>query len=138
MDHSFHAGRLEGHAGNGCQPSQRQHESTGRGQLIEIQDIDGVPLGMLVTDALPFKASLILTERFRELVRPALGWPVHIVAPSRDFVYVIPQANYDFLGRLGGVVLQEYGESGYPVTADVLEVGDDGVSAIGSFAPKDR
>lgn len=105
---------------------------------LKVQEIDGVPLGMLRTDALPFKASLILTERFRELVRPTHGWPVYVVVPSRDFVYVIAKANHNFLGRLGGVVLQEYGESGYPVTADVLEVGDDGVSAIGSFAPKGR
>lgn len=105
---------------------------------LEIEEIDGVKLGMLSVNETPFKASLILTERFRELVSPTHGWPVYVVAPTRDFVYVIPRANRDFLGRLGAVVLQEYNESGYPVTADVLEVGDEGVTAIGSFAPKGR
>lgn len=105
---------------------------------LEIQEIDGVNLGMLSTNDTPFKASLVLTERFRELVSPTHGWPVYVVAPTRDFVYVIPRANRDFLGRLGAFVLREYNESGHPVTADVLEIGNDGVSAIGSFAPKGR
>lgn len=105
---------------------------------LEIEEIDGVKLGMLSTNDTPFKASLILTGRFRELVSPTHGWPVYVVAPTRDFVYVISQGNRDFLGRLGAVVLREYNESGHPVTPDVLEVGDGGVTAIGSFAPKGR
>lgn len=105
---------------------------------LEIEEIDGVKLGMLSTNDTPFKASLILTGRFRELVSPTHGWPVYVVAPTRDFVYVIPRDDRDFLGRLGAVVLREYNESGHPVTPDVLEVGNDGVTAIGSFAPKGR
>ncbi len=105
---------------------------------LEIEEIDGVKLGMLSTNDTPFKASLILAEGFRELVSPTHGWPVYVVAPTRDFVYVIPCKNRDFLGRLGAVVLDEYNESGHSVTADVLEVGDGGVNAIGSFAPKGR
>ena len=103
---------------------------------LEIEEIDGVKLGMLSTDETPFKASLILADGFRELVSPTHGWPVYVVAPTRDFVYVIPCEHRDFLGRLGGVVLREFNESGHPVTADVLEVGDGGVKAIGSFAPR--
>lgn len=105
---------------------------------LEIEEIDGVKLGMLSTNDTPFKASLILTQRFRELVSPTHGWPVYVVAPTRDFVYVIPRADREFLGRLGAVVLREYNDSGHPVTADVLEVGDEGVTAIGSFSPKGR
>ena len=108
------------------------------GTTLEIQEIDGVKLGMLSTNDTPFKASLILTDAFRELVRSTHGWPVYVVAPTRDFVYVIPCENRDFLGRLGAVVLREYNDSGHPVTADVLEVGDSGVTAIGSFAPNGR
>ena len=105
---------------------------------LEIEEIDGEKLGMLSTTDTPFKASLILTGRFRELVSPTHGWPVFVVAPARDFVYVIPQDDRNFLGQLGAVVLREYNESGHPVTADVLAVGDDGVTAIGSFKPKGR
>ncbi|MFO0921323.1 MAG: hypothetical protein U0905_02410 [Pirellulales bacterium] len=105
---------------------------------LKIQEIDGVKLGMLSTNDSPFKASLILAKGFRELVSPTHGWPVYVVAPARDFVYIISKADHDFLGRLGAVVLHEYNDSGHPVTADVLEVGDEGVIAIGSFAPKGR
>ena len=103
---------------------------------FEIQEIDGVPLGMLSTQDTPFKASLILSARFRDLVRPTHGWPVYVVVPTRDFAYVIPQKNRDFLGRLGPVVVREYNESGHSITQEVLEVSDQGVRAIGSFAPK--
>lgn len=104
---------------------------------LETQDIDGVPLGMLNTQETPFKASLILSSQFRSLVSPTHGWPVYVVVPARDFAYVVPIANRDFLGRLGEVVLREYNASGHPISQDVLEVGDNGVTAIGSFAPKD-
>lgn len=103
---------------------------------LEIEEIDGVKLGMLSTMDTPFKASFILASRFRELVSPTHGWPVYVVAPTRDFVYVIPLADREFLARLGKVVLSEFNESGHPVTADILEVGDDGVKAIGTYALK--
>lgn len=108
-----------------------------RDTKLEVQDAGDVELGMLAVDDTPFKASLILSPEFRSLVSSVHGWPVFVVAPARDFVYVLAQDHRDFLGRLGGVVLREYNESGHPITADVLEVGDDGITAIGSFAPKD-
>ena len=103
---------------------------------LESQEIDGVPLGMLNTQETHFKASLILTSKFRDLVSPTHGWPVYVVVPARDFVYVVPKEHGDFLGRLGSVVLREYNESGYPVSQEVFEVGSDGMKAIASFAPK--
>jgi hypothetical protein len=104
---------------------------------LELYEIDGIKLGMLCTEETAFKASLILADRFCELVKPTHGWPVYVVAPARDFVYVLSRSDRGFLGRLGAVVLDEYARSGYPVTQDVLEVGDAGVTAIGTFAPRD-
>lgn len=103
---------------------------------FSIEKIDGARLGMLATEEAPFKASLILTKAFREFVEPELGWPVYVVVPTRDFVFIISKQDYAFLGRVGPVVLREFKESGYPITADVLEVGDNGLTAIGSFAPQ--
>jgi uncharacterized protein YtpQ (UPF0354 family) len=100
---------------------------------LECEEIDGVKLGMLSTTETPFKASLILSPAFRQLVSATHGWPVYVVIPCRDFVYVLSTANRDFLGRLGRVVVNEYRKSGYPITKDVLEVGDEGVKAIGTF-----
>jgi hypothetical protein len=56
------------------------------------------------------------------------GWPVFVVVPARDFVYVRSQGHRNFLGCLGSVVLREYPEAGYPVAADVLEVSDTGIT----------
>ena len=105
-----------------------------RETTLEVNEIDGALLGMLSTEETPFKASLILAPRFREVVEPTLGWPVLVVVPVRDFVYVLSRKNADFLGRLGAVVLREYQESGHPVTLEVLEVSDAGLKAIGTFA----
>ncbi len=108
-----------------------------RGTRLEVQDIDGVKLGMLALKDTHFKASLLLSPAFRELVEPVHGWPVFAVAPARDFVYVLSHKERGFLGRLGHVVLREYNGSGHPITADVLGVDDSGVTAIGSFAPRE-
>lgn len=117
------------------------HANKNMNQLVsdttfEIKEIDGVQLGMLSLEDTPFKASLILTDQFRELIAATHGWPVYVVVPTRDFVYVISRCDRDFLGRLGPIVLREYRESGHPVTQDVLEISDEGVAAIGTFAPK--
>jgi hypothetical protein len=100
---------------------------------LECSDVDGVKLGMLSTEETPFKASLILSPAFRDLVSPALGWPVYVVVPCRDFAFVISVKDREFLGRMGGVVIKQYRQSGYPITKDVLEISDSGVVAIGTF-----
>ena len=108
-----------------------------RDTTLEVKEAGDVELGMLSLADTHFKASLMLSPQFQSLVSPVHGWPVFVVAPARDFVYVLSHTHRDFLGRLGGVVLREYNESGHPVTADVLELGDNGITAIGSFAQKD-
>jgi uncharacterized protein YtpQ (UPF0354 family) len=100
---------------------------------LECTDVDGVKMGMLATNETPFKASLILSPAFRDLVSPALGWPVFVVVPCRDFVFVISVKDRGFLGRMGKVVIEQYRQSGYPITKDVLEVSEQGIVAIGTF-----
>ena len=105
---------------------------------IEYKEIDGVKLGMISTTEYPFKASLLFSDRFRNLVEPTLGFPVYAVAPCRDFVYVIPHTNHEFLVRLGSVVKREFEQSGHSLTMNVLEVSDKGVEVIGTFATKEK
>ncbi|WP_373542266.1 hypothetical protein [Chamaesiphon sp.] len=100
---------------------------------FEIEDIDGNKLGMLSTTEIAFKASLIVSPAFRDLVAPTHGWPVYVVVPCRDFVYVISEDNLDFLSCLGSIVIDEYRKSGYPITKDVLQISDDGITAIGTY-----
>lgn len=105
-----------------------------RDAKIETQEGNGVMLGMISTEETPFKASLLLADNLRELVEPKLGFPVYAVAPCRDFVFLVPHTNRDALGRLGAVVTKEFNNSGHSVTMDVLEVTDEGLSVIGTFA----
>ena len=82
--------------------------------------------------ALPSKASLLLAPSLRTAVEGAVGWPVLAVAPDRDFVYVWNAGYRDLIGRLGGVVTREHARAPYPLSAEVLEIGDS-IRAIGSY-----
>jgi len=75
---------------------------------------------------------VILAPSFREWVEPHLAWPVCVVVPCRDFIYVFKE-DQDLFGRLGGVVVREFKESGYPLTTEVLRISDEGIEAIGAY-----
>jgi hypothetical protein len=99
---------------------------------IEHRDIDGVRLGYVGT-ALPFKSALILAPNLKEVVSPVCGWPLHAVVPDRDFLYVWAAQHTDFIARVGRVVVDEFTAAPYPLTTEVFEIGDAGISAIGAF-----
>ena len=88
-------------------------------------------LGMIPVHP-PYKASTIFAPAFKNLVERALGWPVLVVLPCRDFVYVIADES-PLLNRMGSVIVNEFRNSGYPITTEVLRVSDDGIEAIGRF-----
>lgn len=99
---------------------------------LEVQDAGGSPLGMLATHS-PFKASLLLAPALRGTVEGALGWPVHAVAPCRDFLFVF--GDPDLVPKLGGPVMHEYESSAHPVSNEVFRVGDEGLEALGAYGP---
>lgn len=103
------------------------------GATLEVDEIGTSRLGWISTEEAPFKASLILSGAFRDLVSPTHGWPVCVVVPCRDYVYVIRDGDHELLGRIGSVVIEEYRNSGYPITKDVLQVSNDGIVAIGTY-----
>jgi hypothetical protein len=100
---------------------------------LKVDDVDGHKLGMVPLDS-PYKASVIFAPAFKDLVTPVLGWPVLVVIPCRDFIYVLADES-QLIGRIGGVVVDEYRTSGYPITTEVLRISDSGIEAIGSYAP---
>lgn len=105
---------------------------------LEIDEIDSVPLGMLSTEEGAFKASLVLASGFKDLVIDQLGFPVYAVTPDRDFVYLVPTKHTEFLGRIGSVVCREYDNSSYPISKEVFELSDEGLTIIGSFANQEK
>lgn len=103
------------------------------GKQLELTGaIDGMSLGMVPVDSV-FKASTIFAPNFKEFVSKQLGWPVLVVIPCRDFIFVLSEKDKALLKRMGGVIQKEYRQSGYPITTQVLRVSDEGISAIGSF-----
>lgn len=104
-----------------------------RATPLEIDDA-ARPLGMLST-ASAFKASLLTAPALRAKVEASLGWPVRAVAPCRDFVFVFRADDDALLPRLAKTVMRELGASPYPLTAEVLEIADAGLRALGSFRP---
>jgi hypothetical protein len=109
----------------------RNQDALLAGLHMQIEQIDGHKLGMVPLDS-PFKASVIFAPSFKSLVEPDLGWPVWAVIPCRDFIYVIEEQS-ELVGRLGEVVVREFGSSGYPITTEVLRISSDGVEAVGKF-----
>jgi hypothetical protein len=99
---------------------------------IEYKDIDGVRLGFVGT-TLPFKSALTLAPNLRDVVSPILGWPLHAVVPDRDFLYLWDARHRTFLHRVGGVVVKEFAAAPYPLTTEVFEIRDDGITAIRAF-----
>jgi hypothetical protein len=96
---------------------------------LEIQSVSGCHLGIFSTDSV-FKASLIFSPTLRSFVS-SLGWPLLVVAPCRDFIYAFTDPS--LISHFGDVVVREFNESDYPVTREVLQVSDAGVSALGAF-----
>lgn len=99
---------------------------------LETQNVDGVPLGYLIT-ALPFKAALILAPNLRQLVEEKLGWPVMAVVPDRDFLYLWGAEHQELTQRVGPVVVREYTRSPYSISTEVYRIDDDGARAIGAY-----
>jgi|GEM_PF-541449 len=100
---------------------------------IEFEEIEEHKLGMLNTKYIAFKAALVFCPGFKVIAEPVLGWPLFVVMPCRDFVYLIPERDQDILGRVGQVVVREFNESAYPLCTEVFELTDTGLRAIGEF-----
>ncbi len=96
------------------------------------REIDGMRLGMVPVESV-FKASVIFAPGFKSYVSKKMAWPVLVVIPCRDFVYILSEKDKALLDRMGSVVQREYRESGYPITTEVLRISDEGIKAIGEF-----
>jgi hypothetical protein len=99
---------------------------------IEHTDIEGVRLG-IVTTILPFKTALILAPNLKEVVSPVLGWPLRAVIPDWDFLYLWDARHTAFMERVGGVVVDQFAKSPHPLTTEIFEISDDGITAIAAF-----
>lgn len=106
---------------------------------LQFELIDARKLGFLETVEETKKATFLLSKKLKEKVSKEFGWPVYAVIPVRDFVYFFSEEDSEFfIERVGGVVIQEYNESGYPITPEILKCADEGIVAIGRYANDDE
>lgn len=101
---------------------------------VSFSNAGGQKLGMIEAYE-PYKASLILTKGLKDKVAGQIGWPIYAVAPARDFVLLFSKES-GLIRRVGGVVVDEYKKSGYPISTEVWELSDDAQKAVGEFPIK--
>lgn len=106
-----------------------------RTSTLEYREIDGMRLAF-ISSHLPFKASLILAPSFRQFAERIVGWPLLAAAPARDFLYLWNARHRELIDRMGPTVVEEFESSPYPLSAEVFELTDEGLQAIGEFATR--
>ncbi|MBB4803870.1 hypothetical protein HNP37_003950 [Flavobacterium nitrogenifigens] len=101
---------------------------------IELEDIDGHKLGMINIDEVSLKSSCLFSLKIKDLVKDNIGYPFYAVIPVRDFCYIFSEEDFEYFSqRLGSVVLDEYNNSGYAITTEILRFSESGVEAIGKY-----
>lgn len=101
--------------------------------ILEVEEVEGKKLGYFSLEDETMKSVLVLSKQLRRKVEPHLGWPVVTVIPVRDFSYLFAETDFDFFApRLADITMDEYKNSGYPITTELLVV-DDAVRAIAKY-----
>jgi hypothetical protein len=101
---------------------------------ISFELIEDRKLGMINAEHDSLKGALLFAPNLKEKVKPDFGFPFYAVIPVRDFCYIFSETDFDFFAeRLGTTVVQEYKESGYPITPEILKFTENRVEAIGKY-----
>jgi hypothetical protein len=96
---------------------------------LQLTEMDGRTFGTFGINS-PFKAALPFAPNFRAVVGAKLGWPLYVLIPSRDFVYVFAEKDQPLLGVLGRAAVEEFEKGAYPVSRDVFRLSDEGLAAV--------
>jgi hypothetical protein len=101
---------------------------------ITFDTIENRKLGLINVEHESLKGALLFAPAMREKVKRDFGFPFYAVIPVRDFCYIFSENDYDFFSdRIGVVVVEEFKQSGYPITTEILKFTDDGVKAVGKY-----
>ncbi|MFB9080495.1 hypothetical protein ACFFLS_20385 [Flavobacterium procerum] len=101
---------------------------------IEFEDIENHKLGMVNINEVSLKSSCLFSSKMKNLVENNIGFPFYAVIPVSDFCYIFAEEDFEYFSqRLGSVVLDEYNNSGYPITTEILRFSEAGVEAIGKY-----
>lgn len=101
---------------------------------IEFEDIDDHKLGMINVEEVSLKSSCLFSSKVKDLIQDNISYPFYAVMPVRDFCYIFSEKDFEYFSqRIGSVVLDEYNNSGYPITTEILRFSETGVEAIGKY-----
>lgn len=106
---------------------------------LEIEMVDDKKLGFFSLEDETMKSVLLLAKNLKAKVSKEIGWPIIAVIPVRDFCYIFAESDFDFFAqRIGDAVMNEYQDSAYPITLELLQRGDEGIKAVGRFEMNDE
>ena len=102
---------------------------------ISIDIVENRKLGLIDAEYSSLKGALLFAPTMKEKVMADFGFPFYAVIPVRDFCYIFSEQDFDyFSARLGNVVVEEYKQSGYPITTEILKFTVEGVKAVGKYS----
>jgi hypothetical protein len=101
---------------------------------ISVDTIENRKLGLIQAEHTTLKGALLFAPTMKEKVKADFGFPFYAVIPVRDFCYIFSEQDFDFFSeRIGNVVVDEYKQSGYPITTELLKFTDKGVETVGKY-----
>ncbi|PIF34620.1 hypothetical protein CLU81_5281 [Flavobacterium sp. 9] len=101
---------------------------------VEVEDLDNHKLGMIDIEEVWLKSACLFSSKIKDLVKNNIGFPFYAVIPVRDFCYIFGEQDFEYFSeRLGPIVVEEYENSGYPITTEILKFTDNGVKAMGKY-----
>lgn len=105
---------------------------------INFEIIENRKLGIIEVERASLKGSLLFAPKMKEKLNKDFGFPFYAVIPVRDFCYIFSEKDYEFFSnRIGEVVVEEYKNSGYPITTEILKFSESGVKSVGKY-PVDK
>jgi len=101
---------------------------------ITFDTIENRKLGLIEVEHTTLKGALLFAPTMKEKVKADFGFPFYAVIPVRDFCYIFSENDFNFFsGRIGKIVVDEYKQSGYPITTEILKFTDNGVESVGQY-----
>lgn len=101
---------------------------------IQFDLIENRKLVMIESEHTSLKGSLLFAPSMKSKIEKEIGFPFYAVLPVRDFCYLFSEKDFDFFSRrLGKVVVEEFTNSGYPVSTEILKFTSEGVETVGKY-----
>lgn len=101
---------------------------------ITFDTIENRKLGLIEVEHTTLKGALLFAPTMKEKIKTDFGFPFYAVIPVRDFCYIFSEKDFNFFSeRIGKVVVDEYKQSGYPITTEILKFTEKGVEAVGKY-----